>query len=118
MNRESPVTLRWPIAVGMAALLVSIGAIGAYLTMTSTSRSPAVTRAQPEVAGSDARVQQGAPARIPVPAPGTPMPDVTITVNQDVIQRARIVVGTVESGSATSALRLPAESRCRCAGLG
>ncbi len=105
MNTERRVHLRVPVAIGMALVFVAIGPFVSYLLI----------RPGPTPTSSDSRPQQ---ASSPVQAPvssgdvagsaGTALPDVTISLSEDAIKRAGIVLATVESAPLATTLRLPA----------
>jgi membrane fusion protein, heavy metal efflux system len=109
MNGESRMSLRWPVAVALAVLLLAIGAAGAYVVMRSdahpTNASGAPT-AIPHTTAAPTEPQSA--ASTPASAPSQPMPDVVFSLSEEAIQRARITVASVASGVGTGALRLPA----------
>jgi cobalt-zinc-cadmium efflux system membrane fusion protein len=108
MNGESRVSLRWPVAVVIAVLLVAIGAVATYLTTHSTSRSSAVSDTGPEVQATEPQPVDQPPGTRPAVSADAPLPDVIIPLSKEAVERARIVVAGVTSGSATGELRLPA----------
>lgn len=105
MNGDSRVNLRWPVAVAAAIVLLAIGAVGSYIAVTrggprhaTTGRGDAARDARPP------EPRQELPARVA----GAPLTDVAITLSDEAVKRAGISVAAVESGSAITALRLPA----------
>jgi RND family efflux transporter MFP subunit len=100
MNSEARVQLRWPIAIAAAVALVGVGAIVTYVLVRPVSQQ--VAEVQPPLPSSS----QSSPAA-PSADAGV-LPDVTITLNDEAVKRAGLVVSTVESGPMLTTLRLPA----------
>lgn len=103
MNSESRVQLRVPVAIAMALSLLAIGALVSYV----------FTRPLPTL--SDSRFPQVVPpSQVPAASAGAsssnsaPLPDVAISLSEDAIKRAGIVVATVDAAPLTATLRLPA----------
>ena len=108
MNADTRVTLRWPVFVVVALLLLGLGAGSSYLWLRSNARPAIDTR---ESATASAQPQG------PVPPPtssqsGTsgevPFPDVVVTLSQQAVERAGIVAVPVETGGSATAIELPA----------
>ncbi len=107
MNDTSRLTLRWPVLVLAAIVLLTIGAGTTYLMLRaglgeqggngtlapahSAAASNAVPDARSSGAGTDARAS-----------------DMVITLTPEAVTRAGITVGPVASGTVTPSLRLPA----------
>lgn len=104
MNRDSRVTLRWTVVMIAAAVFLALGAGAAYFVLrpvgsTTEATRPATTTSPPPA---------GAPA-VPAAsvASNAPLPDLVVTLAQDAIERAGIVVSPVGTGDAATGLRLP-----------
>jgi len=97
MNAESRLMMRWPVAVVIALVLLASGVGAAYLLLrstTSTTPSEASRPAAPTAAGTT------------ITAAG-PLPDVTIALTREAVERAGIEVTPVRAGGAGSSARLP-----------
>lgn len=96
MNAHSPLHVSWPVAIAGAIVLLVAGAGAMYLVMR-----PGATPAAPS---SSAVVQAPPAAGNPEPAPA----DVAVTLSEEAIERAGIVVAPVTAGvAAGSALTAP-----------
>ena len=95
MNRESRITLRWPVVVIGVIALVAGGAGGAYLWM----RSPV---------GSDSRVRDAANRPGDVATSNVPSSDVVVALSEDAVKRAGIELALVTTGTGSSSVRIPA----------
>ena len=95
MNRESRITLRWPVVVIGVIALVAGGAGGAYLWM----RSPV---------GSDSRVRDAANRPGEVATSNVPSSDVVVALSEDAVKRAGIELALVTTGTGSSSVRIPA----------
>jgi cobalt-zinc-cadmium efflux system membrane fusion protein len=111
MTDNSRVTLRWTVAAMLAVLLVATGAGAAYLLIRGSQRPappPNATSDESAVptshgAGHGARPSSGAmPA-----APGEALPDVTVTLTSEAVDRAGIKVTAVGTGESANAMRIP-----------
>ena len=105
MSSDSRLQLRVPVAIAMALSFLAIGALVSYV----------LTRPTPMIAGADLRSPQVAsPSQAPAASAGVsgsniaPLPDVAISLSEEAIKRAGIVVAAVESAPLTATLRLPA----------
>lgn len=111
MTDNSRLTLRWAVAALIAVLLVATGAVAAYLLTrpserpTPTSKETSDTPAPPtsHQAGHGAAPSPGAPA----PALGSTLPDVTVTLTKEAVERAGITVTAVSTANSTAAMRIP-----------
>jgi cobalt-zinc-cadmium efflux system membrane fusion protein len=103
MNRESRITLRWPVVVFGVIALVAAGAGGTYLWMRPPVENPA-GGASP----SSAQRQSGTGATntSSVPSNGPPR-DVVVSLTEDAVKRAGIELATVTTGAGPSAVRIP-----------
>jgi cobalt-zinc-cadmium efflux system membrane fusion protein len=102
MNRESRITLRRSVAVVIALVLLVAGAAVSYLL----SRDDTGSRG--EVAGMSASDSAPAPSAPPATAvDNAPLPDVTLTLTEESIDRAGIVVTPVASGTTGGGIRIP-----------
>ena len=114
MNAESRLMMRWPVAVVTGVVLLTIGAGAAYLLMRNSSSAmhdmPGMDAAKvPEKPRGSAGA--GGPATPTPPdttaAEARPLPDITITLTEEAVERAGIEVTPVRSGGAASSARLP-----------
>ena len=120
MSSESRLTLRPSVAALIALALLVTGAGMTYLLTRGATDSrhdvPDVQgasgsddRATPRTSGGDRA--SGTPAvsatGASAVADNTPLPDVTITLTEQAVERAGIVVTPVSSGTAAAAVRLP-----------
>lgn len=98
MTGTSRVTLRRSGAALLALLLMAAGVVAGYLLSRSTDRP-----SQPPPVKSGTQASGTSPAA----APGGPLPDVTVTLTKDAVERAGIVVETVGTGGESGGLRIP-----------
>src|SRR5262245_47036220 len=104
MTNESRVTLRWPTAIGAMLLLLLLGGGVTYLMLR-----PAVQHAAPT--GNQVGFATPPAAAAPATPTGTShsaTADVVVTLTQDAVQRAGIVVASAQPGAGQSSLQLPA----------
>lgn len=104
MNRDSRVTLRWTVLVSAAAALLAIGAGTAYFVLRPAGSAPEPNRADMTTSPPPVRAPVAPPASVGSDAP---LPDVVVTLAQDAIERAGIVVSPVATGDVATGLRLP-----------
>lgn len=109
MNGNSRLSLRWPAAIAAAVLLTAVGALGSYVATRGRMAAPGTSGARAAMPPAENHAP-APPAAAVVPAltAAAPLPDVVVTLSAQAVERAGIVVASVESGAATSALRLPA----------
>jgi RND family efflux transporter MFP subunit len=104
MTSNSRVSVPWPVLVLAAVLLVALGASAAYVALRSTAPG-----AQP--LGESRQVA----ATSPPAAPAAPLetensgalPDVVVTLSEEVARRAGITTATASAGSASGGVRAP-----------
>ena len=101
MNSESRVQLRWPVAIAAAVALVAGGALATYLLVRPGLQPASGT--QPPTSTSSSQRSAVTPG-----GAGGMLPDVTITLSEEAVKRAGIVVAAVESRPMVTTLRLPA----------
>src|SRR3954464_11734189 len=107
MNPTSHVTLRWPLVIGGALVLLALGAGLAFVAMRP---APAALRtAAPSVApaSSTPTSSSGAAPAATTNSVNGARREASITLTPDAMKRAGIVVAPVTSGSGTALLRLP-----------
>jgi RND family efflux transporter MFP subunit len=111
MTDNSRVTLRWTVAAILAVLLVATGAGAAYLLIRGSQRSappPKVTSDEPAMPTSHGAGHAAPPSSGAMPtAPGAALPDVTVTLTREAVDRAGIKVTAVSTGDAANAMRIP-----------
>ena len=100
MNSEARVQLRWPAAIAAAVALVAAGATVTYVLVRPVSQPAA------EVSPATPSSSQSPPVSSNA-AEGV-LPDVTITLNEEAVRRAGLVVAAAGSGPMITTLRLPA----------
>src|SRR5262245_58403172 len=105
MSSESRIQVRVPVAIAMALSLLAIGALVSYV----------LTRPLPTLSRQDSRSPRAAPpSQAPAVSAGVvgansaPLPEVAISLSEDAIKRAGIVVATADSAPLVTTLRLPA----------
>jgi cobalt-zinc-cadmium efflux system membrane fusion protein len=114
MNAESRLMMRWPVAVVAGIVLLASGAGAAYLLMRSSSPAMHDMSAMDDARVPDKSTGSAGAAGPATPTPtdttaavAGPLPDVTITLTQEAVERAGIEVAPVRSGGAASSARLP-----------
>ena len=96
MSVDSRLTIRWAVAVAIGVVLLATGAGAAYLWMRASPQAAHDMAAMNDVKVPDApRADAG------------PLPDVTITLTTNAVERAGIEVTPVRASGAASAARLP-----------
>ncbi|HUF23430.1 MAG TPA: efflux RND transporter periplasmic adaptor subunit [Vicinamibacterales bacterium] len=90
----------WFVAIVAAVTLAGAGAGVTYLVMRSGAHGGAAS-------GGEAAAMDHPPAMAADPTPGAPLPDLVITIPEDLVNRAGLVIATVTTGAASSAIRLP-----------
>jgi cobalt-zinc-cadmium efflux system membrane fusion protein len=111
MTESSRLTLRWAVAAIVAVLLVATGAVAAYLLTRPSQRPTPLAKdtsdepAMPTTHGAGHAVPASPGA--PTPAPGATLPDVTVTLTKDAVERAGIRVTAVTTANGTAAMRIP-----------
>jgi cobalt-zinc-cadmium efflux system membrane fusion protein len=106
MSHSARLNVRWSTALATAIVFVALGAAGSYVAMRSLTAPAAVsetsaaleTRTSPSPTSGDLLRSAGS----------SPLPDVIVTLTDEAMKRAGIEIATVEAGSATDVLRLPA----------
>jgi len=106
MSHSARLNVRWSTALATAIVFVALGAAGSYVAMRSLIAPAAVsetsaaleTRTAPSPTSGDLLRS----------ADSSPLPDVIVTLTDEAMKRAGIEIATVEAGSATDVLRLPA----------
>jgi len=106
MSRESRVSLRWPVFGLLVLVLVGSGAGVSYLLMRSSRRDAAPATQQDKAAAAVAPAGTPATAATAASVQGR-LPDIVVTLSQEAVKRAGLVVAPVESASGTGSLRLP-----------
>jgi RND family efflux transporter MFP subunit len=102
MTGDARLQLQLPVAILAAAAFVAIGAITAYVLV----RPESANQARPTALASASLSSK--PATYASGAVGDLLPDVTITLSNEAVKRAGIVVVPVESRPLVTRLRLPA----------
>src|SRR6187401_2412924 len=87
MSEQSGVTLKWPLLILLAVLLVAAGAGGSYLVLRARSENPPATvpvLSESRTSSPSAPVNTG------------PWPDVSIALTREALQRADLQIVTVQ----------------------
>jgi membrane fusion protein, heavy metal efflux system len=107
MSHSARVNVRWSTALAAALLFVALGALGSYIVVQSQTAPSRVGEMPP--AALEARTSPShASSDLPRAADSSPLADVVVTLADEAVKRAGIEIATVEAGSATDVLRLPA----------
>lgn len=111
MNRESRITLRWPVVVISVIALIAVGAGGSYLRMRPSVGSDIPVRDVPNLASgaspSLAQRQSGTGADTSPVASNGPARDIVVSLTEDAVKRAGIELATVTTGAGSSRGRIP-----------
>ena len=111
MNQGSGVQMRWGAVVLLAVILVAAGAIGAYVLMQRSSSGAAIAtpqRTDPErLSDPVSSNRPGAPTIAGSFAGSARLPDVTITLTEEAVERAGIEVTAVTKLGVGGRLRVP-----------
>lgn len=91
----------WLAAIVAAVILAGAGAGVTYLVMRSGGHDGSAA------SGGEAAAMDHPPATAVDAAPGAPLPDLVVTIPEDLINRAGLVIATATTGAASSAIRLP-----------
>ena len=108
MNSESRVSVRWPVLVVAAVVLLALGAGAAYVGLRS--RAPGRSPSDEQAAMPGTRAPAAGPAtEHPASSPGASaaLPDVVVTLSQEAAERAGITVTSVSAGTTSGGLRAP-----------
>ena len=108
MNSESRVSVRWPVLVVAAVVLLALGAGAAYVVLRS--RAPVRSPSDEQAAMPGTRSPAAGPAtQHPASSPGASaaLPDVVVTLSQEAAERAGITVTSVSAGTTSGGLRAP-----------
>src|SRR5688572_23151022 len=105
MNSESRVSVRWPVLMAAAVILLAVGAGAAYVGLRSRARGPASSNDQPTMRVPAAVPATGQPASSS--SASAPLPDVVVTLSQEAAKRAGITTTTVSAGMTSGGVRAP-----------
>jgi biotin carboxyl carrier protein len=105
MNSESRVSVRWPVLVVAAVVLLVVGAGAAYVGLRSRASGPASSNDQPTMRVPAALPAAEQPASSSSAA--APLPDVVVTLSQESAKRAGITTTAVSAGTASGGVRAP-----------
>jgi RND family efflux transporter MFP subunit len=108
MSSESRVSVRWPVLVVAAVVLLAVGAGAAYVGLRSRPLGQSSSDEQPRTPGA------GVPAAVPTAEPpassplaSAPLPDVVVTLSQEAVKRAGITTTAVSAGTTSTGVRAP-----------
>jgi len=108
MSSESRVSVRWPVLVAGAVVLLAVGASVAYVGLRL--RAPGRSPSDEQAAMPGTRLPAAGPAtEQPASSPGAsaPLPDVVVTLSPEAAKRAGITVTTVSPGTTSGGVRAP-----------
>src|SRR5688572_27669872 len=97
MNSESRVSVRWPVLVVAAVVLLAAGAGAAYVGLRSRALGPASSNDQPTMRVPAAALATEQPAASS--SASAPLPDVVVTLSQEAAKRAGITTTLVLAGT-------------------
>ena len=107
MNSESRVSVRWPVLMLAAVVLLAVGAGAAYVGLrsrapgrVSSSEQPAMPESPPATVPAPKQLASRPPA-------SAPLPDVVITLSQEAANRAGINTTVVSSGRMSGGVQAP-----------
>jgi RND family efflux transporter MFP subunit len=106
MNADSRVTLRLPVVIAGAVALLALGAAIAYVVTHSAMPTTIGTAGTPRAPGRTADASSAQPPAGPRTSEGG-LPDVSVTLTPEAIERAGIRLAPVTVGTGGSLLRLP-----------
>jgi RND family efflux transporter MFP subunit len=110
MNRDSRVTLRWPILIVAVIALLASGAGATYLLMRRSVDGGAARDVSRQPDASASLTAQSQPTTGAITSSGVsnvPSSDVVVTLSEDAIKRAGIELASVTVGGGTSSVRIP-----------
>ena len=104
MNSESRVSVRWPVLVAAAVVLLAVGAGAAYVGLRSRAPGPASPNVQPtmRVAAAVPATEQPASSSS---ASAPLLPDVVVPLSQEAAKRAGITTTLVLAGTTSGVVR-------------
>ena len=108
MNSESRVSVRWPVLVVAAVILLAVGAGAAYVGMRSRVPDRPSSNEQATMPGT--RVPAAGPTteqRASGPRALEPLPDVVVTLSQEAVERAGITATAILAGTTSGGVRAP-----------
>lgn len=106
MNPQSRVTVRWSVLVAAALALLAAGGGAVFVGLRPRRPAPVASTDHDGLAGGAPMTAPNAPPVSP-PITSTALPDVVVTLTQEGIERAGIVVTPVGSGMRAGDLRAP-----------
>src|SRR5436190_1831072 len=105
MNRDSRVTLRWPILI---VAVIALLAAGAGVTFLLMRRSVDAVSRRPDATASSAAQSQPSPGgKTASSASNVPSSEVVVTLSEDAVKRAGIELASVTVGGGSSSVRIP-----------
>ena len=108
MNSESRVSVRWPVLVVAAVILLAVGAGAAYVGMRSRAPDRPSSNEQATMPGT--RMPTAGPTteqRASGPRALEPLPDVVVTLSQEAVERAGITATAILAGTTSGGVRAP-----------
>ena len=108
MNSESRVSVRWPVLMVAAVVLLAVGAGATYVGMRSRAPDRPSSNEQATLPGT--RVPAAGPTteqRASGPRALEPLPDVVVTLSQEAVERAGITATAILAGTTSGGVRAP-----------
>jgi len=108
MNSESRVSVRWPVLMVAAVVLLAVGAGATYVGMRSRAPDRPSSNEQATMPGT--RVPAAGPTteqRASGPRALEPLPDVVVTLSQEAVERAGITATAILAGTTSGGVRAP-----------
>ena len=108
MNSESRVSVRWPVLVLAAVVLLAVGAGAAYIGLRSRALGRVSSNQQDAMSESRAPATGSAPKQPVSTLPASaPLPDVVVTLSPEAASRAGITTAAVSAGTKSSGVQAP-----------
>jgi RND family efflux transporter MFP subunit len=106
MNSESRVSVRWPVLVVAAVLLLAVGAGAAYVGLRSRPLVQSSSEEQSRMPGAGVTVPAAEPT-VSSPVASAPLPDVVVALSEEAAKRAGITTTAVSAGTTSGGVRAP-----------
>lgn len=107
MNAVARVNVRWPVLAAAALVLLAVGAGATYVGLRSSAPSPSASETHAGMPGPGSPAAGPALESASSPAESAPLPDVVVTLSQEAVERAGIVVASVTTGTKSGGVRAP-----------
>ncbi len=105
MRSQARVSVRWPVLVVAAVVLLALGAGATYVGLRFRPLSRASSNQQPATSGT--RAPSAAAEHPSSPRASGPLPDVVVTLSQQAAKRAGITTAVVAAETTSGGVRAP-----------